>query len=185
MKISQDIWLNLATLLKSKLLAKYDPGVLTPDPGKMGSKLEIQHRGFYITIYDSKNNKIACTGFLREGCTNVLDSAMQALEGIYSELQATGISHKKLPTSSYNFVAVWDMVFLENSLAWDANTDGIYLNWGERYKGMYLPSEIKQMSITKAEVLNRLCSWKLGIPSNLWRLPEGMTYKILCDSYNI
>lgn len=185
MKISQDIWSELATLLKSKLLAKYNPDTFTPDSGKISSKLEIQHRGFYISIFDSKNDKLAQVGFLREGCTNVLESAVQALEGIYSELQAKGVSHKKLPTSSYNFTAVWDVVFLENSLAWDANTDGIYLNWGDRYKGMYLPSEIKQMSTTKAEVLNRLCSWELGVPSNLWRLPEGMTYKILCDSFSI
>jgi len=185
MKISQDIWLNLATLLKSQLLARYDPGTMVPDSSKISSKLEMQHRGFYISVYDSKNEKIARSGFLREGCTNILESSVQALEGLHSELKARGIPHKKLLTSSYNFVAVWDLVFLENSLAWDDNADGIHLNWGDRYKGMYLPYEIKQMSATKIEVMNRLCSWELGIPSNLWRLPEMLTWKMLCDSYLI
>lgn len=185
MKMSQDIWLNLATLLKSQLLARYDPGTLVSESSKISSKLDLPHRGFYISVYDSKNEKIARSGFLREDCINVLESSMQALEGLHSELKAKGISHKKLLTSSYNFVAVWDLVFLENSLAWDDNMDGIYLNWGDRYKGMYLPYEIKQMSVTKIEVMNRLCSWELGIPSNLWRLPEGMTHGIFCDSYSL
>ncbi len=185
MKIADDIWLRLATLLKARLLAKYDPGVLAPEEGGIGSKLEIRHRGFYASVYDSKKDKMANVGFLQGGCTNVLESAMKALTALHAELKAKGVPHKKLPTSSYNFAVVWDLIFIENSLAWDANSDGIYLSWGDRYKGLYLPYEIKQMSVTKSEVLNRLCSWQIGIPSNLWRLPEGMTYKILCDSYSI
>lgn len=185
MKIAEDTWARLAILLKTRLLSKYDPGALTPDDGDISSKLEFQHRGFYISVYDSKKDKIARTGFLREGCTNVLHSAMQALDGLYSELEAKGVSSKKLPSSSYNFVVVWDLIFIGNPLTWDENLDGIYLNWGDRYKGMYLPCEIKQMSVTKPETLNRLCSWEMGIPSNLWRLPECMCRKILCDSYSI
>lgn len=185
MKIAEEIWLRLATLLKARLLSKYDPGTLVPSDEGISSKLEFQHRGFYISVYDSKRDQIARTGFLQEDCTNILHSAMQALEGLYSELKAKGISPKTLLTSSYNFVAVWDLIFMENPLAWDANVDGVYFSWGDKYKGMYLPSEIKQMSVTKSEILNRLCSWRMEIPSNLWRLPEMMTYKILCDSYSI
>ena len=185
MKIAEDIWVRLANLLKSRLLSKYDPGTLSPDDGELGSKLEFHHHGFYISVYDSSKNKMARTGFLQEGCTNILHSAIQALDGLHSELKSKGVPSKKLLTSSYNFVAVWDLIFIENPLLWDENLDGVYLNWGDRYKGMYLPYEISQMSVTKPETMNRLCSWEIGIPSNLWRLPEGMTYKILCDSYNI
>ena len=185
MKIAEDSWLHLATLLKSRLLAKYDPGALIPDDGEIASRLEFQHRGFYISVYDSGGGKIARTGFFREGCTNVLHSAMQALAGLHSELEAKGISSKALPTSSYNFAAVWDLIFIENPLAWDVNVDGIYLTWGDKYKGLYLPCEIKRMSVTKPVILDRLCSFKLGIPANLWRLPECLSYRILADSYSI
>lgn len=185
MKIADNTWTRLATLLKARLLAKYDPGTLLPDASGISSNLKIRHRGCYISVYDSQKDKLARAGFLREGCQDVLESAMQVLEALHTELEAKGISHKKLPSSSYNFVVVWDLVFIANPLIWDANTDGIYLNWGDKYKGLYLSHEIKRMSVTKAEVLNRLCSWEIGIPSNLWRLPEGMTYKILCDSYSI
>lgn len=185
MKIADNTWARLASLLKNRLLAKYDPGILPPDVSEISSKLSVRHQGCYISVYDSQNSKIVRAGFLKEGGQNILESATQVLEALHIELEAKGVSHKKLPSSSYNFVVVWDLVFIENPLAWDMNTDGIYLNWGDRYKGLYLPYEIKQMPITKAEVLNRLCSFQLGIPSNLWRLPEGMTYKILCDSYSI
>ena len=185
MKIADNVWTRLASLLKARLLAKYDPGILSPDASGLESKLEIQHQGCYISVYDSKNDKMARACFLTQGCQNILESTMQVLNALHTELEAKGVSHKKLSSSSYNFAVVWDLFFIENSLAWDANTDGIYLNWGDKYKGLYLPYEIRKMSVTKAEVLNRLCSWELGIPSNLWRLPEGMTYKISCDSYSI
>lgn len=185
MKIADHIWSHLATLLKTRLLAKYNPGTLTPDDSGIVSKLEIPHHGFYLSVYDSGKGKIARVGFLRAGCKNILESATQALEGLHTELEAKGISHKKLLTSSYNFVVVWDLIFIENSLAWDANVDGIYFSWGDRYKGMYLPYEIKQMSTTKVETLNRLCSWEMGIPSNLWRLSEMLSYRMLVDSYSI
>lgn len=185
MKITDNVWTRLAHLLKARLLAEYDPGILIPDALDLPSKLAIQHQGCYISVYGSQKDKIARVGFLRQGCQNVLESAMQVLEALHTELEAKGIPHKKLPSSSYNFVVVWDLVFIENSLAWDANTDGIYLNWGDKYKGMYLPYEIKPMSVTKAEVLNRLCSFKLGLPSNLWRLPEMLSYRLLVDSYSI
>lgn len=185
MKIAENIWTHLSTLLKTKLLAKYNPGTLTPDGGDINSKLKIRHCGFYISLYDSGKDKIARVGFLQKNCTDVLESAFQTLDGLFGELEAKGFPHKKLPTCSYNFVAVWDVVFMENALAWDADVDGVYFNWGDRYKGLYLPYEIKRMSTTKVETLNRLCSWEIGLPSNLWRLPEGMTYKILCDSYSI
>lgn len=185
MKIAEDTWSRLSSLLKARLLAKYDPGIIVPDAGDISSKLDIPHRGFYLNIYDSSNEQIARVGFLEKGCTNILESAMQALEGMYTELEAKNIPHKKLLTGVYNFVIVWDLMFLSHSLEWDINTDGIYLNWGDRYKGLYLPYEIKKMSVTKVETLNRLCSWEVGIPSNLWRLPECMCWKILADSYSI
>lgn len=184
MKITDSVWSRLASSLKSQLLMKYDSGVLPSDISDLNSKLAIQHQGCYISIYDSQKIKIARSGFLRQG-ENVLDSLMQVTDALHAELEAKGISHKKIPSSSFNFAVVWDLLFIENSLAWDANTDGVYLNWGEKYKGFYLPYEIKQMPVTKAEVLNRLCSWELGLASNLWRLPEGMTYRMLCDSYSV
>lgn len=185
MKIPETKWTQLANLLKARLLAKYEPETLVPEAGDISSVLDIPHRGFYISVYGSGNDKLARVGFLQKGCSNVLDSAMKALQGMHTELEAKGISNKKLLTSSYNFAAIWDLVFIENALTWDANVDGIYFSWGDRYKGMYLPYEIGQMATTKPEILNRVCSWEAGVPSNLWRLPEGMVFKILADSYSI
>jgi hypothetical protein len=184
-KIGSDIWKKLSLLLKARLLSKYDPGTLVPEDEGIKQKLEIPHHGVYITVYDSRGKSLSRAGFLKDGSTNVLDSAMSSLNGVYTELESKGIPHKKLLTSSYNFAVIWDLLFIENSLAWDVNEDGIYFSWGDRYKGMYLPHDIKQMSVTRAEILNRLCSWEIGLPSNLWRLPEGLSYRMLCDSHSI
>ncbi len=185
MKIADNMWITLAEFLKARLLAKYDLGILSPEASELKSKLEILHHGCYISVYDNQKNKIARVGFLRQDCQNVLESFTQALEALHTELEAKGISHKKLPSSSYNFVVVWDLVFIENPLAWDVNVDGIYLNWGDKYKGLYLPYEINQMSTTQVEVLGNLCSFTLALPANLWKLPECISHRVLCDSYTI
>ena len=88
-------------------------------------------------------------------------------------------------TAVFNFVIVWDVVFLKNSLGWDENEDGVHFQWGDEYKGLYLPYEIKQMKVPKTEVLNRLCSWETHVISNLWRLPEGRISRVVVDSFVI
>jgi len=183
MKLSAENWHGLATLLKSQLLSKFDPATLVPPSSDLREKLNVSHKGFYVIVFDSSKSQLVRVGFLEDGQANLADSAAKVVEALYTELQAKGIPYRSLLSGSFNLVAVWDVVFINNGLAWSENEDGIYFAWGDRYKGMYLPVEIEQMSVTKHEIMNRLCSYEAGVPSNLWRLPEGMVHRLLCDSY--
>lgn len=185
MKLHEDIWNKFANLTKTRLLSKYDPALLVPDPGNIVSKLKVPHCGFYITVYDSKQKKVVSVGFLEKNKQDILVSSNTVVDALYTELEAKGVSSESLPVSSFSFVVVWDLIFMKNALAWNENTDGVYFSWGDRYKSIYLPHEIIRMSSTKVEILNRLCSWEAGVPSNLWRLPEGRCYKMVADSYSI
>jgi len=183
-KIIAENWNALASLFKSQLLAKFDPATLVPPESDLSKKLNMLHKGFYAIAFDSSNNKLARVGFLEDGQANLVSSASKVVEALYTELQAKSIPHQKLLTGSFNLVAIWDLVFINNGLAWAENEDGIYFSWGDLYKGMYLPIEVQQMTVTKNEIMNRLAS-QSGIPSNCWRLPEGMCSRIICDSYSI
>lgn len=184
MKIVAENWNSLASLFKSQLLAKFDSATLVPPYSDLSKKLNMPHKGFYAIVFDSSNNQLVRVGFLEDGQTNLVDSVSKVVEALYIELQAKNIPYQKLLTGSFNLVAIWDLVFINNGLAWAENEDGVYFSWGDRYNGMYLPIEIQQMTVTKNEIMNRLCVAS-GIPSTCWRLPEGMCSRILCDSYSI
>ena len=186
MKISQELWQTVAVNFKNRLLAKFDPTTLiAPEDDSLRSKFVIPHKGFYILIFDGSNKKVARVGFMEENQENIINSGNKAIEALYVDLKAQDVPYKKLLTCVFNFVVIWDSVFINNGLNWDENVDGIYFSWGDRYKGFYLPLEIKQMMIPKIEILNRLCSWEAGVPSNLWRLPEGLCFKLVCDSFKL
>lgn len=184
MRIALDIWSQLAQLLKAKLLAKFDPSLLVSTNETIRSQLALEHKGFYLGVLDSSQKSVARVGFMKENCSNVLQSGETIIEAFHAEMQAKAIPHQVLPAASFHFTVIWDISFSNNGLAWNENQDGVYFNWGDRYKGLYLPYQIKRMRVTKTEIMNRLCGWEAKVPSNLWRLPEGLVHRLLCDSYS-
>ena len=78
---------------------------------------------------------------------------------------------------------VHDVIYLQNPLDWDEDKNGIYFQWGQKYKGFYLPNQIKKINSEnkKIKVLDKLVCHEVGLISNLWRMPEGLVYKIVCD----
>ena len=185
MKLSADIWKQFAEYLKSQLLTKFEPGTLGASDEGLHVKLEHKHRGFYVGIMNSSGEHLTRVGFLEQNNPSILDSGNKVIEGLHADLKAKGIVSSVLMTSSFSCTVIWDMAFNNNGLAWDENEDGVYFTWGDKYKGMYLPYEIHAMGVPKTEIMNRLCSWEAGVPSNLWRLPEGLVHRLICDSYTL
>ena len=184
-KISDKIWQRLAPFLKEQLLSKFDPTMIVPSTGDLNDKLQIDHKGFYLGLLDSSGNKLIRSGFLQEGSISIIDSSLKVVGAAFDDLKAKGISHKAVQTSSFHFTVVWDVVFNNNGLAWNENEDGVYFSWGNRYQGLLLPYEIQRMNVTKVEIMNRLCNLQACVPANLWRLPEGLVSRLVCDSYAV
>ena len=182
-KLPETVWRKLGQYAKHRILAKYDPSVLVPPIDPDLPDLRTNHKGFYVGINDSSNAKVVRVGFLEEDNLNVLNSLDRVLEAVYAELSAKGVSSKVIQTSAFYLTLVLDVIFTNNGLGWDENEDGIYLSWGDRYKGLYLPYEVKQMSVKKTEIMNRLCSWETKIMSNAWRYPECMCSRLVADSF--
>jgi len=183
MKLQKDLGQKITQYAKHYVLSKYDPTtlVMSFDPELEGWKLK--HKGFYIGIVDSSGTQLVRVGFLEENCSNIVNSTNRVLEAVFAELTTKNISVKAIQTSTFYVTMVIDVVFMSNPLNWNENDDGVYFSWGDRYKGMYLPYEIKRLSVKKTEIMNRVCSWEASVPGNLWRLPEGLCSRLICDSY--
>ena len=54
-------------------------------------------------------------------------------------------------------------------------TDGIYLTFGGR-AGFFLPQVARETGWTKEQLLDRLCTEKLGLPADTWRAPGAKLY---------
>lgn len=180
MRLPKDTWDKIGNAVKNQLLAKYEPTSLPSFPK---DRLLLDHKGFYVGLKNSANEELIRVGFMKESPTDILDSAFRVTQGLFNELQSQNIPLKFIRTSSFYCTLIWDVVFINNGLSWNENEDGIYFNWGDKYSGFYLPYQIQSMTATKVDIMNRLCSLEAKIPSNLWRLPEGLVHKLICDSY--
>ena len=183
-RFSQDIWNKLASYAKGHLLSKFDPTLITGSSEDFAPHLEIPHKGFYLAVENSSQQEVVRAGFLQEECNNVLDSTHRVVDAVYAELTAKNLPAQTVQTGRLHFTTVLDIDFIENGLAWDTNEDGIYFSWGDRYKGIYLPYQIRKMNVTHHEIMSKLCSLVAGVPSNLWRLPEALIWRLTCDSHS-
>jgi len=177
--LDNEIWPRIASYFKSKLDTLFDPAaVLVDDP-----LVDHDHKGFYVGVVDSLGKGILREGFMQEGLTNLRTSVDTVANALFSQAKDKNVSRDKLQSSTLYFYCVQNCTYIADPLAWDENVDGIYFMWGQKYRGLYLPYEIKQFGLTKTETLDRLCSQEVHVPSTLWRLPEGLCWKISCIEY--
>jgi len=181
--LSNKQWGTLANYCRSRLASLLDPGMPFAEQGDLHASMNILHKGFYIGAIDPEGDEICRTGFLKES-QNVCDSADMVVANFHRELKAKGVSPSKVHTSSFHFTLITDVRYISDPLAWDEEKDGVYFMWGQDYRGLYLPYQIKRMGIPKVKVLDRLCTWECGVCSNLWRLSGSMCYRISCSSYS-
>lgn len=184
MSLSPDLWTRVARYARNKLAGMFDPSHMFAEESDLREQMEIEHKGFYAGVVDSSENELIREGFLKDGQTNVLASLDVVLTNIHSALKVQGVTRPTIETSTLYFSLVKECLYIKNPLQWDESVDGICFQWGQRYKSLYLPYQINRSSSTKFEIMDRLCSWEAGVPSNLWRMPEGLCWRLICDSYS-
>jgi len=177
-------WDSLTNHVRSKLDHYYDPSVIFAEAKDLRPQLELRHKGFYVGFDDSRGKPILREGFLKDDMPNVLQSADQVLDNVYSTMRNQSIPVSKVHTGTFHFTVITESTYMPNPTAWNENRDGVYFMWGQDYRALYLPYQIKGMNLNKIEVLDRLCSWEAGVAANLWRLPEGLVFELTCHSHS-
>jgi hypothetical protein len=71
----------------------------------------------------------------------------------------------------------------EDPLNWEPGKDGVCFQWGQDHMAYYLPLETNDAGMTKQDTMHRLCCMGAGLPSNFWRKPEGLVWRMECETY--
>ena len=171
---------ELYTYCKARLAQKFDPSL--PVSINIPS-FDESHKGLYLGLLSSSNKDLASSGFLQDNQSNVNLSLDRVIESFFAELRGKGISYNQIETGTLFLYLVKEVEYLPRPTEWDENKDGVYFMWGQEFRGLYLPYQIKQLACSKMEVLDRLLSWNIGIISNLWKLPEGLCFALKMESY--
>ncbi len=183
-----DQWGKMGIWAKDKMASYFDPTAIVKEDASL-NEIKSDHKGFYIGLVDSSGTDIAREGFLKEttdgALTDILDSAKNVLHSLFDSLKNKNIVKEKVFTSTFHLIEVQDCVYLPGKTTWDENKDGIFFMWGQDHRGLYLPYQIQTMNMGKTQILDRVCAWEAGVASSLWRNPEGLVWKLVCNSHSL
>lgn len=142
---------------------------------------DVLHDGFYIGITNKEGDNTGRVGFFRKNQTNLMNSVDCVIQELVFFVKEKIATDKEFNNSTLFFYLIKKCIIIKNPMEWDTTKDGIHFQFGNRYKGFYLPYQIRGFS--QKESMDRLCSLECGVPSNFWRMPEGLITKIECDQY--
>lgn len=173
---------QLSIYVRSKVCSLFESSIFSDPPGWYES-MSFPHKGFFIGVFGPSGEEIARVGFLKDGLTNVSESSYIVTKDLFNELKSKNFFVEDVKKSTFHFVIVQDCIYLPDPMLWNENKDGIYFMWGQKYRGFYLPYQVRQMNMSKIDVMDRLCAYECKVPSSLWRLAEGLCWKLVCISH--
>lgn len=181
--LSNTQWTSLANYVRTKTVSLFDPGSIFSEEAGLDSLLRYAHKGFYVGVATPEGQDLVREGFLQDGLTSLKQSSDIVVKNLVSAFKGKDANTSTISTSTFHFTVITDVQYIADPMDWKEDSDGVYFMWGQNYKGLYLPYQIKKMGASKVEVLDKLCSWEAGLVSNLWRLPEGLVWRLSCQTY--
>lgn len=167
---------------RSKIHHIYDPSHLFSEQDGLRGECTTHHKGLYLGVVDSMGKQQFREGFMVPEASNVMDSADIVVKNLFEKMQSSGYTLPKFLSSQIYLTVIYKCDYIADPMSWDADKDGVVFQWGQRYRALYLPYEIKQMNLPKTSILDRLCCWGAGTASNLWMTDSGLVFKLTCDS---
>jgi len=138
------------------------------------------HQGAFLALFENSGKFLAESKKTEDKLTNLTET----ISFLVDEMKKQDISKEQIRNGVFQLCVIRETHFLKNPLEWDIGTDGICFQWGNRYMGFFMPYEISRMGGDRVRILDRLCCYKCHVPSSLWRLPCGLVWKIVVDSYH-
>lgn len=135
--------------------------------------IEEAHKGCFLAFENDKNEIVFEKQHLQDGLDNLTETVISLCP------QNSNITDVHKPI----LCVVKDVKYIRNPLDWDIKKDGIYMQWGNRYQGCFMPYKIKSMGGDKIRILDKL-SCSISLPSSLWRIPEALIFSVINDIYS-
>lgn len=129
-----------------------------------------QPAGCFVSLHESASHRLrGCIG--RMDATVPLWLAVQrAAVGVLDDPRFVDdrINANDLPIIDVEISVISPLRDAPSPLTFDLLNDGIYLNIQER-SGCFLPQVARETGWSKEQLLDRLCTEKMGLPAGTWR----------------
>ena len=166
---------------RASLLSRLNPAVAAVPPPPEEMPELFQPAGCFVSLHERFTHRL-------RGCVGKLDPE----QSLWQTVCATAADVLRDPRFimlpvTFNEVANLEIEIsvlspptqAKHALDFELLDDGIYLTHGSR-AGFFLPQVARETRWTKEQLLDRLCTEKLGLPSDTWQKPEArlFTFKV-------
>ncbi|HYE18300.1 MAG TPA: AmmeMemoRadiSam system protein A [Tepidisphaeraceae bacterium] len=137
-----------------------------------------QPAGCFVSLHDLHTHRLrGCIG--RLDATQPLGQVVRAMaEAVLEDprFPDNPVTPADLPTLEIELSIISPLADAPNPEAFDPPTEGIYLSCLGR-TGCFLPQVARETGWTKTQLLDRLCTEKLGLPASSWRTSDARLQK--------
>lgn len=172
MKLTEDQSQRLLAVAKEAIVhALRDedpPPIETDDPALL------QPAGCFVSLHAQHTHLLrGCVG--RMGATQpLLQCVRETAAGVLEDPRFLDrpVNLGELSSLEIEISVLSPLHPVEDPLSFDLLNDGIYLSYRGR-SGVFLPQVARETGWTREQLLDRLCTEKLGVPARAWRSAEA------------
>ena len=141
-----------------------------------------QPAGCFVSLHSLHGRRL-------RGCVGRIDASQPLIVA----LESASTSVLEDPRFANAPVTVEELAWLEievsvlspprpaaDPLDFELLSDGIYLTFGNR-SGCFLPQVAQETGWSREQLLERLCTEKMGLPASTWRQPQAVLHKFSVD----
>jgi len=137
-----------------------------------------QPAGCFVSLHELRTHRL-------RGCVGRLDAKAPLGETVLTMAQAVledprflnmPVTLADLPDLEIELSILSPLQPAAGPMEFDLLNDGIYLSHGDR-SGCFLPQVARETGWSKEQLLDRLCTEKLGLSSFTWRHPQAKLYR--------
>jgi len=133
-----------------------------------------QPAGCFVSLHDLHTHALrGCVGRI-DASAPLLDALRDAASGVLEDPRfvQSPVTLDELPRLSIEISVLSPLAPARDALDFDLLNDGIYLRIADR-GGCFLPQVARETGWTKEQLLDRLCTEKIGCPRDAWRSADA------------
>jgi AmmeMemoRadiSam system protein A len=158
--------------IRLTLSGNSSPSMNTQDP------ILTQPAGCFVSLHRQDTHAL-------RGCVGRLDARSPLLQAVH-ETAAEVIDDPRfvdnpvrlmeLPDLNIEISVVSPLLQVDDPQDFDLLNHGIYLKFGDR-AGCFLPQVARETGWSRQQLLDRLCTEKLGLPAMVWKHPQAVLFR--------
>lgn len=132
----------------------------------------------FVTLHTRQDHRLrGCIGQVR-ATGPLLDSIKDMADAVLDDprFRVSPVTPEELPSLEIEITVLSPLEPAADPLDFDLLEHGVYLQCrGET--GVFLPQVARDTGWTKEQLLNRLCSEKMGLPANAWKVLNARLFR--------